>query len=164
MPVLTARRALLVSSLLTAAFAASSTAASAAPVVTVKTSTAYAILGFPVTVTVTSSEAGSLQLQQVRPDRMLGPGRCGSNASRNVGTARPIAAGQTITISVQPSSLAYGGGALLPPYGWDDPNYPPYQDLCYDRYSTFNQLRAAVSQPAPGYGYGSAVAALQRVI
>lgn len=159
------RRALLAAGLSTAVLAATSTAASAAPVVTVKTSTAYAIVGFPVTVTVKSTEAGTAKLLQVRPDRALGPGRCSGYNTRYVaGTQRTIAAGQTITYSVQPSSLFYGDGQLLPPPGWDDPNNPAVNDLCYDRYSTYNQVRAEVSQGAPTYGYGSAVAALTRLI
>jgi hypothetical protein len=136
-----------------------------APVVTVRASSSYAVSGLPVRVTVSSSERGTVQLFQIRPDRMLGPGRCGSTATRLIaGTSRQITAGQPITITLQPSAMAFGGGDLLAPYGWDNPAVPGYQELCFDRYSTFHQLRAEVSQSAPSSGLGQATTALQRIV
>lgn len=144
---------------------AAAPAASAAPVVKVTVSTSYAVLGFPVTVTLSSTEAGTASLYQVRPDRALGPGRCsGYNARYVPGTTRAVTAGQKLTYTVQPASLFYGAGQVLQPVGWDDPSYPGYQDQCWDRYTTFNQLRGEVSTGAPAYGYGSDSKALTRLL
>lgn len=164
MTVPTLRRALVASGVVVAALASSTSVAAAAPTVTVKASSAYAVFPVPTTVTVKSTEAGTLSLFQVRPDRALGPGRCsGYNARYIAGTQRAMAAGQTVTYSVAAASLFYGDGQLLAPPGWDDPNNPAVNDLCWDRYSSYNQIRAEVSQGAPTYGFGSASAALTRI-
>lgn len=144
---------------------AAAPAARAAPAVQITVSSAYAVVGFPVTVTLSSTEGGTASLSQVRPDRALGPGRCAGFNTRTVpGTTRTIAAGQRLTFRVQATSLAYGAGQLLAPLGWDDPNSPGYQDQCWDRYTTFNQIRGSVSTGAPDYGYGADAKPLTRIL
>jgi len=141
-----------------------SAAASASPTVTIKVSSPYAILGLTTTVTVTSSEAGTLTLEQVRPDKLQGPGRCAtvySNAKYVAGSTRTLAGATTVTYKVPSTSLAYFGGDLLAPVGWNS-GTPQSEQLCWDQASQFNQLRATVI--VPGVSAGSASTALTRVL
>ena len=144
----TSARRGLTTALLGAGFAAATAPAALADVtVDLKVSSGYAFVGFPVTATVTSSTSGTLTLQQARTNATEGPGRCSSEPllyRRIAGTTRTVTAGTPIKVTVQPAALFYFGGNPFQPAGWNNPNIPSSQDLCWDKPSQFRLLVAEV--------------------
>lgn len=131
-----ARRALLLGASV-AACALGAAPAAAAPTLTLSVSSPWAFAGFPLTVKVTSTEAGTISLMQLRKSRMIGPGRCVQNRvpfeNELAGTTQPIAAGQTLKLKLDATRLVFAGGT---PFA--QPNF----ETCADPYTPFDRLVA----------------------
>lgn len=130
-------------------------AAAATAVVKLKVSTKWAVVGFPVTATVTSTEPGTLYLSQIRNDglRSTGPGYCGHPEPRIYHdiAQRSIPAGTT-KITIQPARLWYFGGDLINPGGG-----------CWNQATVFDRLLATVRDPET-FADGEALVPFQRVL
>lgn len=155
------RRALALASLTVGALSMVPATASAEVTVDLKLSSAYAIIGFPVTATVTASESGTLTLHQGRPYISDGAGLCQGGitvAQRRVaGTTRPITAGVPLRVTIQPSALFYAGGSPFPPPGWGTAGGPQ----CWDRLTRFDTVTARIATPA---AVGEATRPLSRLL
>lgn len=132
--------------------------AAAAPSVHLSVSSPWALAGFPLTATVTSSEAGTISLMQLRKSRVIGPGWCVSNTvpfeHPLPATTRPIAAGQTVTVKLDASRLAFAGGT---------PFVRPNFDTCADPQTSFAKLVATFITADNTSQYTSPARRLQRV-
>lgn len=134
--------------------AAAPAASAATPDVTLKVSTRWAVVGFPVTATVTSTEPGTLYLSQLRNDgwRATGSGYCGhpgDSISRDL-SVRTIPAGTT-KITIQPAKLLMLGGELF-----------SFGKPCWDQATPFDRLRASVYTADASNGF--ATVPFQRVL
>ncbi len=131
------------------------TASAAEPKVTLKVSTKWAVVGFPVTATVTSDQPGTLSLSQIRRDgtRNTGPGYCPHPEQRIYHDIyqRTIPAG-TVKITIQPAKLWYFGGDIINP-----------GTGCWSMVTPFDRLLATVSVPVT-FGQGEASASFQRIL
>lgn len=142
---------------LTAALLGGAAPSASAADVSLKTSTRWAVIGFPVTVTITSSVSGTVYLSQVRRDAMTatGPYPCPHDedaiVTRDV-TGRPVTAGKPVKFTLQPSTLAYFGGDLL----------PPAQVGCWDKATPFDRLSATLA--TEDGDTGTAVRSFSRVL
>lgn len=130
-------------------------ASAAEPKVTLKVSTKWAVVGFPVTATVTSDQPGTLYLSQIRRDglRTTGPTYCGHPEPlvyRAV-TSRPITAGTPVKITIQPARLAYYGGDLL-----------NTGTGCWNQATPYDRLSADVQ--TPGNASSGAMVSFSRVL
>jgi hypothetical protein len=107
---------------------------------------------------VSASEAGTISLTQLRKSRMIGPGSCVSNTipfeHQVAATTKPIAAGQTVTLKVDASRLAFNGGT---------PFARPNFETCADPLTSFDKLIASFVTADGTTLYTSTPKRLQRV-
>jgi hypothetical protein len=154
--------------LLAAASAAPATAADAGDFpVKLRVSTAYPWFGMPVTVTVTSGQAGHLVLLQTRPEQLEGPGRCYVNAKFDdivARSSREVPAGQPVSFKIEPKGLRFFDGDLFRPIGWDD-GTDASQELCWDHPTRYDRLVAYVESTSTGeVATGTAATRFMRVL